>query len=73
MSQIHHIRRKVLDLTQKELAAICGTSQGTVSKWEKGELSPSLDDLTAIREYAMKNGRPWSDSVVFPAAEEAAA
>lgn len=37
-------------LTQVELAARVKTDQGTVSRWEHGNLKPELDDLKAIEE-----------------------
>lgn len=34
-------RRRLLDLTQQELADLLGVRQGTISKWERGERRPS--------------------------------
>lgn len=31
-------RRKVLRLTQRDLALLCDTSRGSVSRWEKGQV-----------------------------------
>ena len=37
-------------LTQDDLADAVGTDQGTVSRWERGNLRPTLDDLRAIED-----------------------
>lgn len=48
MSSIRDIRKKVLGLSQTDLARIAGVKQSTVSRWESGELSPSLSDVSKI-------------------------
>lgn len=65
MNPILRIRRKVLEVTQGDLAEIAGVSQGTVSKWEKGELEPSREELGRIRDEAQARGLDWSDSWFF--------
>lgn len=40
------------DLTQAQLADAVNTDQGTVSRWENGNLRPELDDLRAIEDAA---------------------
>lgn len=42
--------RKMAGLTQKELAALCGVSDGTVSRWEKGLKEPTLSQAKRIGE-----------------------
>jgi len=66
MSQLLHIRREVLKLTQAELGAIAGVRQATVSRWEKGDLEPSLAEMKAIREEALRRGIEWRDAWFFP-------
>lgn len=68
-----HIRTRVFRVTQHEMAAIVGTTQASVSRWEKGQLSPDLAQLGRIREAAAKRGLPWDDSWIFevPAAADA--
>ena len=66
MSAISRIRTEVLGLSQAALAAMTGVSQATVSRWEKGELHPSLPELEAIRTAARaKRPNEWSDSWLF--------
>ena len=42
------MRRQELNLSQKELAAMLGVSQGLVSRWEKGDANFTLSTLVAI-------------------------
>jgi transcriptional regulator with XRE-family HTH domain len=73
MNPLLHIRKNVLDITQAEMAALTGTRQATVSRWERGELEPSRDQLNSIRNEAAKRGIEWDDSWFFgaPAVETA--
>ena len=59
------IRKSVCRMTQAKFAELAGVAQGTVSKWESGTLSPSLVDLTKIRERVQHAGYAWSDSWLF--------
>lgn len=65
MSALRKIRKEVLSLSQAELSALVGVSQGTVSKWENGELSPSLDELSKLRTEAIARGIKWDDGWLF--------
>lgn len=68
------IRQRIFKATQAEFAAIAGTSQGTVSRWETDELKPTLKQLSSIREEALRRGLGWKDEWFFehPATEDAA-
>ncbi len=68
MATLRHIRKQVLGLTQAEMAAIAGVSQGQVSKWETGVLSPSLPEMERIRAHAMERGIDWDDRWFFEVA-----
>jgi transcriptional regulator with XRE-family HTH domain len=59
---ISHIRSEVFRLTQQEFAELAGSTQATVSRWEKGELSPTADNLAWIRRAAIAKGIEWNDS-----------
>lgn len=48
MSPIERIRKSVLGLSQAQFAAIAGVRQSTVSRWETGELSPSIREVGRI-------------------------
>lgn len=72
MNPIKHIRKNVLKMKQHEFAAIAGVNQGTVSRWEAGDLNPSLGEMAAIREAA-KSKRGWSDRLFFEAPERESA
>lgn len=64
-----HVRKTVLGLTQAEMSAITGASQGTVSKWEAGELDPGLDHLGLIRAEAQRRAIEWDDRWFFEVPE----
>ena len=65
MSAMTHIRKSVLDMSQAALAELTGVTQATVSRWEKGELSPDLNALSRIREEAQRRGKEWDDRWFF--------
>ena len=52
MKAITYIRTSVFKQTQREFGQLAGVSQGTVSKWERGELQPSHPEMTKIRTAA---------------------
>lgn len=70
MSTIEAIRKHVLRVSQAELAEIAGTSQATVSRWEKGELHPDIQQLQKIRSEAGERGIDWNDAWLFTAPPE---
>lgn len=65
MSALRRIRKDVLSLSQAEIATLVGVSQGTVSKWENGELAPSLSEMSIIRDEARSRGIEWDDRWFF--------
>ena len=67
MTPMLHVRKQVLGLTQAEFAAVASVSQGTVSKWENGELEPSREELALIRDEARRRGIDWDDCWFFDA------
>lgn len=73
MSALRFIRKDVLALSQAELAAVAEVSQGTVSKWEAGELTPSLEEMSRIRGVAIASGIAWDDRWFFDVPSEARA
>lgn len=75
MNPIRHIRKTILDLSQDEFSDLVGVSQGTVSRWENGELEPDRAQLDVIRTHVIGLGLPWSDAWFFeaPASAEQAA
>lgn len=74
MNQIVHIRKRVFDISQNEFAEIAGTTQSSVSRWERGELEPSRAEMNCIRQEAIKRGKDWNDLWFFEApAQETAA
>lgn len=58
--------RKKLGLSQEKLAEKLGVSRNTVSRWEKGEVSPSAENMMALNHLFAQLERP-------AAAEEAPA
>ena len=65
MNTLRHIRKSVFGLSQAELAAVVEVSQGTISKWERGDLDPSREELARIRDEARRRGLDWNDSWFF--------
>lgn len=74
MNAVAHIRKNILGVNQAALATIAGVTQATVSRWESGELSPDLSQLSSIRREVLSRGLTWSDAWLFetPASETAA-
>jgi DNA-binding transcriptional regulator YiaG len=65
MLPIAVIRNSIFQLTQREFAALAGTSQATVSRWEKGELTPDTSNLERIRRAASERNIECQDSWFF--------
>lgn len=72
MVPIEAIRAK-LSLTQKQLADICGKSQATISRWERGELEPDAADMRAILAAAAEREAGITPADLFPTAPSEAA
>lgn len=64
-SPLLHIRTAVFGISQGEMAKITGTTQSTISRWERGELEPDRGHLASIRAYAKTNGIRWNDAWFF--------
>lgn len=43
--------RKASDVSQVELAQAIGVTQGAVSRWESGDVKPTIDKLVAIARF----------------------
>jgi len=65
MNAILHIRKNVFHLKQREFAEVVGVRQSTVSRWERGESFPSLNEMAMIRAAARESGRRWQDRWFF--------
>lgn len=65
MSTMAYIRKQVFGVTQGAFAEIAGTTQGTVSRWEAGELEPTREQLERVRGEAISRGLEWEDSWFF--------
>lgn len=73
MTPIEHIRTRLFGMSQNAFANVAGTTQPTVSRWEKGELDPGLFEMGRIRSAAKKRGLPWDDRLFFDAPEQSKA
>lgn len=69
MNALIRIRKHIFGISQAAMAAIALVSQGTVSKWETGELAPDRNEMERIRAEAVKRGLEWNDSWFFEVAE----
>ena len=65
MRPIEHIRKVIFNVHQEEFGAIAGTTQSTVSRWEKGDAEPDRDEMARIRAEALNRGLPWDDRWFF--------
>lgn len=65
MNPLLHIRRDIFSLTQAEMADMAGVRQATVSRWERGLMSPTLKRLSRIRREAQRRKLPWDDNWLF--------
>lgn len=57
-------KKKLHELTQKEIADFCGVTQGCVSGWLSGRLTPNLQNGLRLK----KLGFPmeiWNDKLKF--------
>ncbi|WP_425292027.1 helix-turn-helix domain-containing protein [Brucella anthropi] len=67
MRQIFFLRHKIFKANQAEFARMAQVSQATVSRWENGEGSPSLENIIALRQAAARNGIAWDHEWLFSA------
>lgn len=67
MNQLCRIRLEVFGATQEEMATIAGVSQATVSRWEAGQMQPTLRRLKRIRAAAQARRLKWNDRWFFAA------
>lgn len=58
MNTIRKVRKELLNVSQAELAEMAGVTQSTVSRWERGELSPTLDEVARIIAASAGRLRP---------------
>jgi len=59
MKPIKFIRTQVFKQSQAAFARLAGVTQGTVSKWEAGDLAPSQDEMSRIRSAAIRLAIEW--------------
>lgn len=67
MIPLKNIRKNLFDISQTAFGEIAGVTQSTVSRWEAGELEPSRDEMSKIRDEAAKRGMQWDDRLFFEA------
>lgn len=72
MRAIEHIRKNIFDVSQTVFGEIAGTTQASVSRWEKGDQEPSQGEMARVREAARERGIEWDDRWFFecPASSE---
>lgn len=67
MRTIAHIRKTIFGVSQIEFAAIAGTTQASVSRWESNDQEPSHSEMARIRAAAIERGIQWDDRLFFDA------
>lgn len=72
MTPIAHIRKAVLKMSQVEFASLAGVNQSTVSRWERGQLRPTHEEMQRIRAEALRREIVWSDGWFFVVPENRA-
>jgi len=55
--------RKMANLTQKNLANICGVSESTIANWEQGKTEPTVSQAKQIGEAC---GIHYDDIIFLP-------
>ena len=55
--------RKNANLTQKDLAKLCGVSESTVSNWEKGKSEPTVSQARMVGNAV---GLHYDDIIFLP-------
>ena len=60
--------RKSTGKSQADFAIGINRSQASVSRWERGDSSPTLEDLRAMHRYLSHLGVAWNDEWIFPEA-----
>lgn len=73
MHPLEHIRENVLEITQKEMADLAGTTQSTVSRWEAGTAEPDREQMERIGAAARERNLPWSNDWFFRVPDNAGA
>ena len=73
MNPLEHIRSNVFQVTQSVFAEIAGTTQPSVSRWERGEQRPDHLEMERIRTEARERGIAWDDRWFFEIPAEQAA
>jgi transcriptional regulator with XRE-family HTH domain len=61
MTLTRYLRKVVFKMSQQDFAAICKTTQATVSRWERCEGEPGRIELGLLRKEAQKRKLPWDD------------
>ncbi len=62
MRRIEFVRRRLLGLTQVDFARLTKVAQATVSRWESGELAPTLSAVTLAKAAVLDRGFSWNDA-----------
>jgi predicted transcriptional regulator len=65
MTPLYRIRKKILGLTQAQMADIAQTTQATVCRWESGGYEPDRHQMSLILVYAKRHGFDLQASAFF--------
>jgi len=61
MTLTRYLRKVLFKVSQAEFATICGTTQATVSRWERCEGEPGRVELGHLRKAAKARDLDWDD------------
>ena len=65
MNVWERVRKTLFGVSQADFAGLLNVHQSTVSRWERDELTPSVDELASIRQLAHDREIEWSDKWLF--------
>jgi hypothetical protein len=67
MTPIEYIRKSLFKVSQVAFGEIAGTTQASVSRWERNELEPGYSEMERIRAAAVDRDIAWNDRLFFDA------
>ncbi len=63
------IRHDIFGCSLEVIGTVAGCNASTASRWESGELVPGIEEIKRLRNFALRHGLRWRDSIIFDPAE----